>query len=97
MVEIRNYIRDELQNPAAAERVLTRIAKSLRLLEDAPRIGSPLSSVIDIDTEYRFLISGNYLSFYRYYDDTCYIDRILYRRRDYISILFGIDAEPDET
>lgn len=42
-----------------------------------------------VETDYRFVISGNYLSFYRYRDDTIFVDRILYARRDYMKILFG--------
>jgi len=98
MFGIKSYIENDLLNPSAAERVLTRIAKKVRLLETAPQIGTPLSSVISIDTDYRFLVAGNYMAFYRYveHDNTCYIDRVLYCRRDYISILFGEIAESDE-
>jgi len=86
---IKSYIANELQNPAAAIRTAARITKKLRLLETAPEIGAPLSSIVHIETGYRFLVSGNYLSFYRYIEGICYIDRILYNRRDYIAILFG--------
>jgi len=97
LTSIKSYITNDLQNPNAAERVNIRILRKNRLLETAPKIGAPLSSVIDIDTDYRFLIAGNYLSFYRYteIDNTCYIDRVLYKRRDYMTILFGNHNEPE--
>lgn len=59
-------------------------------------IGALLSSVADTESNYRFLVSGNYLIFYRAYEKEVYIDRILYARRDYMRILFG-DAQINET
>ena len=99
LVAIKSYIKNDLGNSTAAESVIKRITKKGRLLETAPQIGTPLSSVIDIDTDYRFIRAGNYLSFYRYneYDNTCYIDRVLYIRRDYLTILFGNVEDIDDT
>ena len=95
---IKSYIEDELKNPSAAERVLKKIVNKNYLLEMAPQIGAPLSSIIDIETDYRFLVAGSYISFYRYVeiDNTCYIDRVLYCRRDYLSILFGEKISQNE-
>ena len=90
---IKEYIRDKLLNPDAAIRVITKITKTIRKLEKTPQVGAPLTAVIGIDTDYRFVTSGNYLVFYRYCDKKCYIDRVLYKRRDYLSILFGDIAE----
>jgi len=90
--EIKAYINGEPGNPIAAVNVISRITQSLKTLKDIPGIGRPLSSKVSFDTDYRFLVCGNYLAFYRYSDKTVYIDRILYRRRDYVRILF-----PDES
>ena len=49
-----------------------------------------------MESDYRFLVSGNYLSFYRTYGNEVYVDRILYARRDYMRILFG-DITTEET
>lgn len=57
-------------------------------LEDFSEIGAPLSSVTDIENDYRFLTSGNYMVFYRVNGQDVYIDRVLYCRRDYLRILF---------
>lgn len=51
-------------------------------------IGAPLSSVADVVSAYRFLISGSYMIFYRVNDYGVYVDRVLYGRRDYMNILF---------
>jgi len=99
LLGIKSYIEDELKNTSAAQRVLKKIIDKNKLLETAPQIGSPLSSVIDIDTDYRFIVAGHYLSFYRYSGNTCFIDRVLYYRREYLSILFSeaiLQEENDE-
>ena len=56
-------------------------------LADFPELGPPLSSIADVETGYRFLVTGEYLSFYRMEGQDICVDRILYGRRDYISIL----------
>ena len=85
---IKLYVTEELENPIAAVNVVSRIVQSLKKLKDMPGIGTPLSSKVSFDTDYRFLVCGNYLAFYRFKDVTVYVDRILYGRRDYIRIIF---------
>lgn len=94
--EIRRYITEELRNPAAADNTLGKIIKRIRTLADFPQGGSPLSAVVHFETLSRFLVCGNYLAFYRIDEDNVFIDRILYGRRDYLSILFGKLPEGDE-
>ena len=88
LIEIKAYIEEELLNPSAALATVSRITKSLRMLQTYAEIGTSLSSIMDIESDYRFIVSGNYISFYRAYGSEVYIDRILYARRDYMRILF---------
>ena len=88
LIEIKTYIEEELLNPSAALSTVSRITKSLRMLQTYAEIGTPLSSIMDIESDHRFIVSGNYISFYRVYGSEVYIDRILYARRDYMRILF---------
>ena len=62
-------------------------------LETFSELGAPLASILDIDTEYRYLVTGNYMTFYRVFQNEVYVDRILYGRRDYMRILFGDSTE----
>ncbi len=87
--EIWDYIASELQNNSAAERIVTGILDSVQQLEDFAELGAPLSSIADVEGGFRFLVVGNYLTFYRIENGEVYIDRILYGRRDYLRILFG--------
>lgn len=89
LVKIKEYIEEDLLNPSAAVETINKITKSLRILETFPHSGPLLSSIADVNSDYRFVISGNYISFYRVNNDEVYVDRILYSHRDYIRILFG--------
>ena len=86
--DIWDYIVSELQNRSAAERVIDRIMDAVDPLKNFAEMGTPLSSIADIGTDYRFLVSGNYMVFYRVQGNDIYIDRVLYGRRDYLRILF---------
>jgi len=57
-------------------------------LSISPEARKDLEEIKAYITDYRFLVCGNYLAFYRYKDATVYVDRILYGRRDYLKILF---------
>ncbi len=87
--KILGYIHNELQNPAAAQRTVAGILDALEKLCDFPEMGSSLSSITGIESDYRHLICGNYIAFYRIQSTSVFIDRILYGRRDYLRILFG--------
>ncbi|MDR2467631.1 MAG: type II toxin-antitoxin system RelE/ParE family toxin [Spirochaetaceae bacterium] len=95
--EIQAYIAGELENPTAALNVVSRITRSIKNLKDMPGIGAPLSSKVPFETNYRTLVCGNYLVFYRYEGKTVFVDRILYGRRDYLRILFPELPKPDDT
>lgn len=92
--EIWEYIPSELCNPQAAAKTVNHIFDSVERLVDFPRSGAPLSSVTDVESDYRFLVCGNYLVFYRILGKAVYIDRVLYGRGDYLRILFqGLKQE----
>ena len=86
--DIWDYIVSELQNRSAAERVIDCIIDAVDPLKNFAEMGTPLSSIADIGTDYRFLVSGNYMVFYRVQGNDIYIDRVLYGRSDYMSVLF---------
>ncbi len=96
LAKIKGYISQELCNPQAAVNLVSKITKKIRGLSEHPGIGVPLSSVVDIQTDYRFLVCANYLIFYWYEDGFVFVSRILYGRRDYIRILFGDLPEDEE-
>jgi len=96
--QIGDYIEQDLMSPMAAYNTVSKIQDSIENLAIFPLMGVMLSSLADVDTDYRVLVCGNYLAFYRYDDTYVYIDRIIYGKRDYIAILFpGLSSlEPME-
>ena len=86
--EIWDYIEIELQNPSAARHIVNEIMNAIEQLAYFAKMGAPLSSVIPLESDYRFLVTGNYLTFYRTSDFDVYVDRILNSRQDYLHILF---------
>lgn len=86
--DIKEYITKEFDNSNAAVDVITNIMGCYEKLKEFPLLGTELSSKIDIPTDYRYLICGNYIVFYKNDDAHVSIYRVLYSRRDYIKILF---------
>lgn len=86
---IWDFYLDEYQNLDAAVKIIDSITDDIDQLADFPELGPPLSSIADVESGYRFLVSGSYLSFYRVDGNNVSIDRILYGRRDYLSVLLG--------
>lgn len=89
LLDIKKYIMEELQNESAALNTILKITKAMLDVLDFPQSGTPLSSIIDITCEYRFLVCGSYLIFYRFNDDIVSVVRVLYGGRDYMRILFN--------
>jgi len=87
--EIKAYITDELCNPEAAINAVNKIIKTCERLAETPFTGKKLSAVIDVETDFRYCISGSYLIFYRVDSQYVSVYRVLYGRRDYVRILFG--------
>ena len=96
MLNIRQYIETELGNPVAARRTVERILKAIRQLEQFPLSGTPLQ-YNGVDTGYRYVTSGNYVTFYIGTHTTAQVVRVLYSRRDTIRILLGCSFQPEET
>ncbi len=91
--EIWNYITSELQNGSATEGTVNKIMDAVDQLEAFAELGPSLSSIIDIKSDYRYLVTGNYLTFYRILGPEIRIDRILYGRRNYVDIHLKGTAE----
>lgn len=89
MEEIKAYLAEELKSPSAASAVLRKITNAIRTLRDFALIGAPLTSIVNVESDYRFLVAENYLVFYRACGKEVYVDRVLYGRRNYLRVLFG--------
>ncbi|TBL73062.1 type II toxin-antitoxin system RelE/ParE family toxin [Paenibacillus thalictri] len=87
--EIKAYIAEELCNSEAAVSVIKMIISRYEQLTSFPFMGNKLSVVMNVKTDFRYIVSGNYLIFYRVEAEYVSVYRVLYGRRDYMRILFG--------
>lgn len=88
--EIRAYIAQESGDDTIAANQISQITRRLRLLREQPQMGPPLTAIIGMVTDYRYLVCGSYYAFYKHSQDAVYIIRILHCARDFMRILFGI-------
>ena len=93
--EIKVYITETFGNPTAAIAMVTRIIHGIKQLKITPVAYPSLATKVPFDTNYRYLVCGNYIVFYRYEDKTIFVDRVLYGKRDYIKILFPELSQDD--
>lgn len=87
--EIKDYIEQDLLNPTAAENVIKKIINDYTRLKTMPNIGIPISAKVPFETDFRFIVSGNYLIFYKVDKEYVSIYRVLYSRRDYLRLIFN--------
>ena len=86
--DTRRYISSVLSNPSASRQTLKRITTQLHTLEQFPESGTPIL-IPGSPVAYRYLVCGSYMAFYHIRNQEVIVDRVLYGRRDYLSILFG--------
>ena len=89
LLEIKNYIENELQNPIAAHNTISKIIETYENLTFSPNVGISVEKYVSFPTDYKFVLANNYSIFYRIEDEVIRIVRILYSRRDFVRILFG--------
>ena len=78
-----------LGNPDVAENVVNKRRDAIDTSEDLSERGMPLFFVAEVESDFRFVLSGNYMVFYRMEAKTVQVDRVLYQGRNYLSVLFG--------
>ena len=87
LIDIKRYIKYNLQEPNTAQKLITKIKKEIDSLKDNPE----MYSIIDDDIIKRFkirkLVIDNYIVFYRINDENIQIVRIMYGRRNWITLL----------
>ena len=89
MREIADYTEYRLQNPSAALNIIRQLRTSILSLGSYPEMGSSLLVSGKPDCPYRYLVCSSYMVFYHISNDAVRIDRVLYGRRDYLTILFS--------
>ena len=94
---IKSYITSDLQNPIAAQNVIRRITKTMRILQDHAMDGVSQEQKTGYETDLRMLSCADYLILYRANGNLVTISRVVNGRQDYITELFGDDMALEET
>ena len=79
-----------LVGPASAKKITDRLLDEIELLASQPYLGMECREYLLQPDQYRYLVSGNYLCFYRVIGSTVVIYHIVDGRTNYRS-LFGQD------
>lgn len=87
--QIIEYISDDLKNLSAATNFYTKIFESYDRLKNNPHIYALCEYESIRKLGYRKVIIGNYLMFYKIYEEKkeVFIARVIYGKRDYIALL----------
>ena len=93
---IHAYIFVDLASPIAAQNTVKKIRKQVQSLSRFPDIGERLDAHVSVKTDYRKLVCGNYIVFYRVESNNVHVVRVIYGGRNYMRILFGDTAAEDE-
>ncbi len=88
LVHIRDYIQNELSNPAAALRIMAQLKQAMESLQTMPERGKPLDAILAVHTQYRFLVCESYRIFYLYDAQQVEVVRVLHTLQDYMRALF---------
>ena len=88
--DIRAYVENESGDHETAMKLIAGITRRIRLLQEQPQMGAPLTAQVRIITDYRYLVCGRYYAFYKCGADSVEVIRILHCSRNYVRILFGI-------
>ena len=85
--DIYSYISVELANQSSAAEIVADILDAADNLASFPNIGGFVRNVPFLVGEYRYLTVRNYIVIYRLADNSVFVDRILYNKRDYARLL----------
>ena len=75
--KIKIYIEEELNNHLSGIEIVKKIIKSINNLVDFPELGKSLSSIVNFQTNYRYLICNNYYIFYYVENNHIFIVKII--------------------
>ena len=87
LAEIRDYFSNELHEHDKGHGIIGDILAAVEQIPGRALRYPPVGPLPFTADAYRFATDGNYLVFFRVVDAAVYVDRILYKRRDFTSLL----------
>ena len=87
LIDCANYISNKLQNPIAAEKLISDIETAILERLEYPLSFQPYHSKKNRDTTYYRINVRNFSVFYVVIDDVMEVRRLIYNRRDIADII----------
>ncbi len=87
LIDIKRYMKYNLQEPNTAQKLIAKIKKEIDSLKDNPEMYSIIDDDIIKSFKIRKLVIDNYIVFYRINDENIQIVRVMYGRRNWITLL----------
>lgn len=87
LINAADYIEFTLKNPTAADTLLDLAETKISQLASFPETHAIVDDSVLSAWGIRYIVINNYLAFFTILDDTVYVIRFLYGKRDWISIL----------
>lgn len=87
LIEIKQYIKYNLQEPEIAKTLISKIRKEINVLKDNPKIYTIIDDDIIKKLEIRKFVVDNYIVFYRIRINSVQIVRVMCGRRNWIELL----------
>jgi len=85
ILSISEYLSEQAQVPNIAIGTINEIYDRIKMLETFPHLGARLD--VHSNDLHRYLVCDDYVAIYKVVDDTVYIEKIAYKRENYI-VLF---------
>ena len=82
--EIKRYIKSELHNPTAANRITKAILDGCAQLKQFPEMGVSIGAKTGYETDLRMLVVESYIALYRIETEVVSVGRIINACQDYI-------------
>lgn len=86
---LQEYLIDNFGD-AIAIKILKKMISDIKKLEEYPLLGVDLGKLIDVPTDYRYLLTEKNYVFYHLELDKIRVVRVLNEQQDYMTQLFGI-------
>jgi addiction module RelE/StbE family toxin len=87
LIGIKQYIKYNLQEPEAAQKLISKIRTEINNLKNNPEICAIIDDELIKKLEIRKMIVDNYIVFYRIKNNNIEIVRVMYGRRNWINLL----------
>lgn len=87
LINIKKYIKYNLQEPNIAQKLIMKIKSEVEKLRNNPKIYTIIDDDIIKKLEIRKIIIDNYIVFYRINNESIQIVRIMYGRRNWMTLL----------